>query len=192
MGMIRNIVLLLTLLSAVLPSCKEGAQETAEIPDSADSVPTMATRNVMTLISDSGMTRYRITSRLWLVFDEIDTPVWRFPDGLFLEKFDEKFDVEATIRCDSATYFKMQKLWRLDGNVVIRNVKKELIETNRILWSQTQHKVYSDSFVHIEKSDRIIEGYGFRSNEKLTNYVILKPSGIFPIPVRKDSMPDGR
>ena len=40
--------------------------------------------------------------------------------------------------------------------------------------------MYSDSFIHIERSDRIIEGYGFESNEQMTDYVIRRPSGIFP------------
>lgn len=188
MKTLRDIVLLLALLSIALPACKEKKAETVAVSSDPDSIPTMKTRDVMTLISDSGMTRYRITSKLWLVFDEARKPNWKFPDGLFLEKFDTLFNVEATIRCDSATYFKSERLWRLDGNVSIRNVKKELIETEQIFWDQVRHKVYSDSFVHIEKSDRIIEGYGFTSDEKLTNYVIYRPSGIFPVPQKNDSL----
>jgi hypothetical protein len=42
-------------------------------------------------------------------------------------------------------------------------------------------KIYSDSFIHIERSDRIIEGLGFDSNEKLSAYNIKKPTGIFPV-----------
>ena len=110
-------------------------------------------------------------------------------NGLFLEKFDDNFKVEATIRCDSAFYFKNDKLWRLDGNVVIRNTKKELIETEQIYWDQTFHEVRSDSFVHIERADRILEGYGFKSDENLHNYLVKKPSGIFPIPKRQETTP---
>ena len=32
-------------------------------------------------------------------------------------------------------------------------------------------KIYSDSFIHIERSDRIIEGLGFDSNEKLKEII---------------------
>ncbi len=183
------ILLLATLLSSLLPSCKEVKREVVSTPSNPDSIVSMLTRDVTTLISDSGMTRYRISTKLWLVYDEARRPNWRFPNGLFLEQFDNNFKVEATIRCDSAIYFKAEKLWRLDGDIVIRNAKKELIETEQLFWDQALHEVRSDSFVHIERADRILEGYGFRSDEQLRNYMLNKPSGIFPIPKRQETTP---
>jgi LPS export ABC transporter protein LptC len=144
-------------------------------------MPTMKTENVYTLISDSGITQYRIKSPLWIVYDEIDTPIWRFPKGLFLEKFDKKFNVISSVACDSATYFKHEQLWRLDGNVEMHNDAKDLFLTQQLYWDQKMRKIYSDSFIHIERSDRIIEGLGFDSNEKLSAYNIKKPTGIFPV-----------
>lgn len=183
------ILMLITLLTAILPSCKEVKRSTVKSPSNPDSIVTMLTRDVQTLISDSGMTRYRISTKVWYVYDEARRPNWKFPQGLFLEKFDDNFKVEATIRCDSAIYFKAEKLWRLDGDVEIRNSKKEVIETEQLFWDQAIHEVRSDSFVHIERSDRILEGYGFKSDEQLRNYLINKPSGIFPIPKRQESTP---
>ena len=49
-----------------------------------------------------------------------------------------------------------------------------------MFWDQRLNKVYSDSFIHIERADRTIEGYGFESNDKMTNYRITNPTGIFP------------
>lgn len=181
-----SILLSATLLTALLPACKEAKRPTVVTPSNPDSIVTMKTTDVMTLISDSGMTRYRITTKLWLMYEEARRPNWKFPYGLFLEKFDDNFKVEATIRCDSAVYFKSEKMWQLDGDVVIRNTKKELIETEQIIWDQGFHQVRSDSFVHIERSDRILEGYGFRSDENFRNYMIKNTSGIFPVPKRQD------
>ena len=101
-----SILFLVTLLTALLPACKEVKRDVVATPANRDSVVSMKTRDVMTLISDSGMTRYRITAKLWLVYDEARRPNWKFPYGLFLEKFDDNFKVEATIRCDSAFYLK--------------------------------------------------------------------------------------
>lgn len=128
-----SILFLATLLTALLPACKEVKRDVVATPANRDSVVSMKTRDVMTLISDSGMTRYRITAKLWLVYDEARRPNWKFPYGLFLEKFDDNFKVEATIRCDSAFYFKNDKLWRLDGNVVIRNTKKNSSRPSRYI-----------------------------------------------------------
>lgn len=146
----------------------------------AEDVPTMMTRNVETLISDSGITRFRITTPLWYVYDEVDDPYWRFPDGLYLEKFDNIFRREATVRCDSARFFKNEQLWRLDGHVDIQNVNKERFLTQQLFWNQRTHKVYSDSFIHIERPDRVVEGYGFESDEQMSRYTIRNVAGIFP------------
>ena len=87
----------------------------------------------------------------------------------------------ATVRCDSAMYDTEKQLWQLDGNVRIQNVKKELILTNQLFWDQRWQEVRSDSFVHIERIDRVIEGYGFKSNQDLTRYSINRVMAILPI-----------
>ncbi|MCM1021723.1 MAG: LPS export ABC transporter periplasmic protein LptC [Muribaculum sp.] len=161
-------------------ACGDKKTATVHLDTNPDSMPTMLTRDVSTLISDSGITRYRITSSLWLVYDEAKVPVWKFPDGLLLEKFDSIYNTEATVVCDSATYFKMSQIWRLDGNVNILNTAGEKFLTQQLFWDQRANKIYSDSFIHIERADRTIEGMGFVSNDRMTRYSITNPTGIFP------------
>lgn len=170
-------------LSTAVISAACSDEHTSRVADIADteSVPTMTTRNVATFISDSGYTRYHITTPVWYVFDEAREPRWTFPDGLFLEKYDDFFRQDATLRCDSAIYFSQKKLWRLDGNVRMRNVAGDRFLTQQLFWDQATRTVYSDSFIHIERSDRVIEGYGFNSNENMTRYTVRRPSGIFPV-----------
>lgn len=180
-------ILVVTALIAVatfVTSCSEEKLSTeADVKDPA-SVPTMLTRDVSTLISDSGYTRYRITSPIWLMYEDRADACWKFPEGLQLEKYDNHMKVNASIVCDSATYFSQRRVWRLDGNVRMLNTAGDKFLTQQIFWDQDSRTVYSDSFIHIERSNRIIEGYGFTSNEQMTNYVVNKPSGIFPIPDR--------
>ncbi len=174
-------IFLIFVACCVFLSCRDEVKSVVNKPTDPETTPSMVTEDVVTLISDSGTTKYRITADTWLMFEEAEKPFWLFPQGLLLEQFDSVFNTEASIRCDSAKYFKDEELWRLDGNVKISNVRKELILTNQLFWSQKRQKVYSDSFVHIEKADRIIEGYGFVSNERMTTYSLNHPSGIFPI-----------
>lgn len=168
-----------TAMGLAASGCKEDNPVTTMDID-ASHTPTMLTRNVETLISDSGVTRFRIVTPIWYVYDEAEEPYWRFPDGLKLDKYDLFFRKEATVEADSATYFKNKQLWRLDGHVNITNVMNEKFLTNQLYWDQRQHKLYSDSFIHIERPDKVLEGYGFDSNEQLTRYSIRNVSGIFP------------
>ena len=41
-----------------------------------DSLPVMDTRGVTTLISDSGVTRYRVNTEEWLIFDKKKPSYW--------------------------------------------------------------------------------------------------------------------
>ena len=180
MKLSRHILPLLMVL-CILLSCARQAETVEVKPLNPDSVPMMVTHNVRTLISDSGVTQYRITTPVWYVYDGGQNPHWNFPKGAFLEQFDKKFKVVATVRCDSARYNTAEQLWRLDGNVRIQNVEGDLIVTNQMFWDQRWDEVRSDSFVHIEKPDRVIEGYGFRSNQAMTRYRLNKVMAILPI-----------
>lgn len=146
-----------------------------------EQVATMTTTDVSTLISDSGITRYRVVTPLWLVYDEARESRWRFPSGLHLERFDDFFNREATIDCDSATYFKVKQLWRLDGHVRVTNMASERFLTSQLFWDQRRGKVYSDSFIRIERSDRVMEGYGFESNNSMTDFRVRNVSAILPV-----------
>lgn len=173
--------LLMAAGTTALTACREEKKEIVTGKTNPETDPTMLTRDVETLISDSGIMRYRIVAPLWMVFDNAARPRWTFPQGLSLEKFDDFFRQQATVVCDSAIYFSQDRLWRLDGNVNVANVAGERFVTNQLYWDERARRVYSDSFIHIEKSDRTIEGYGFVSNERLTQYSIRRVSGMFPV-----------
>lgn len=176
-SIVPSMIMPLLLIAA---ACKDDVRLGVTANIDPEVTPTMMTRDVETLISDSGITRYRIVSPLWLVYDEATVPRWRFPKSLRLEKFDDYLRKIATVECDSATYYKSSQLWQLDGNVRIENAAKEKFLTNQLFWDQKERKVYSDSFIHIERPDRTLEGYGFTANERMTSYNVRRVSGIFP------------
>lgn len=178
---LRSLPAVAIVAGILLTACGEEHRDYLSGNIDPEKFPTMMTRNVETFISDSGIMRYRVVTPLWLIYEEARVPHWSFPKTIELEKYDDYFQKQATVRCDSATYFEQERLWRLDGNVRITNIAKEKFLTNQLFWDDRNRKVYSDSFIHIEKSDRIIEGYGFMSNDRLTIYDVRNVSGIFPV-----------
>lgn len=179
-------ILLLFLLLSCIMGCKEDKK--VDISRNLDStnMPSMSTRNISTLISDSGITQYKIISPLWDIYDQADTPYWSFPEGLYLKKYDRDYNVIATVAADSAKFFKNERLWRLEGNVEMTKFPDELFLSPRVFWDQRQQQLYSDTFIHIENATHVIEGTGFESDESLNRYRIIHPNGIFPI--NKDSI----
>lgn len=178
----RLLPLLIVAISAIISSssCKDEKKNFVDDIENATETPTMLTRNVETFISDSGVTRYRITADIWYVYDEAKEPRWTFPKGLFLEQFDNDFRQNSKVNCDSAIYFSDKKLWRLDGDVVMVNVARDSFLTKQLFWDQRTKRIYSDTaFIRIVSKDRTIEGYGFSSNEQMTDYSIKRPTAIF-------------
>ena len=144
-------------------SCSGKKKELGDAITERDSMAVMDTRGVTTLVSDSGVTRYRINTEEWLVFDRKNPPYWAFEKGVYLEKFDSN----------------KEELWKLMGNVHIQNLKGEQFDTELLYWDQRTQRIYSDEFIRIEQPDRIITGHGFESNQQMTVYTIRKPEGIF-------------
>ena len=73
------------------------------------------------------------------------------------------------------------QIWIIRGNVHALNHKGEQFDTPELNWNQKTHRVYSDSAIRISKETSIIEGIGFESNEQMSKYTILHPTGVFPI-----------
>lgn len=171
-------------LAVVVPifvtSCNSVQEESVMI-ENRDSMAVMSTYGVSTIISDSGRISYRIDAEEWLVFDRRQPPYWAFEKGVYLEKYDYEMNVEATIKCDTAYYYSEQKLWKLIGNVDIRNPKNERFYTHLMYWNQEEEKIYSDAYIKIEQEEQTTEGIGFSSNQNMTQWEIKNTKGIYTI-----------
>ncbi|MBQ7449474.1 MAG: LPS export ABC transporter periplasmic protein LptC [Paludibacteraceae bacterium] len=171
----------MVLLLCFITSCeKDFKPRIAAIANRAE-MPSLKADTVTTLISDSGITRYRITTPRWEIYDKADPSHWEFPQGVYLERFAEDLSTEASLKADYAYYNEKEQLWHLKGNVHALNLKGEEFSTPDLYWSQQEESVYSDTIMEIKKSTSIIKGIGFRSNQQMTEYTILQPTGVFPI-----------
>jgi LPS export ABC transporter protein LptC len=167
------------ILLLLLISCGGGKKKFGEAITERDSLPVMSTFGVTTFVSDSGIVRYKVITEEWLMFDKKKPSYWAFEKGVYLEKFDSIFQVEASIKADTAYFYDKDKLWKLIGNVEIQNLKGESFDTELLYWNQNTGKVYSDKRIRIEQIDRTIIGQGFDSNQQMTDYKINHIEGIF-------------
>ncbi|MDE5656743.1 MAG: LPS export ABC transporter periplasmic protein LptC [Muribaculaceae bacterium] len=173
------LILLIAAFLNIVPACSEEKHE--YVANAGERTPTMRTTDVNTFVSDSGYTRYKIVTPLWVMYEDAEDPYWHFPNGLHLQQFDKEMNPEASIDCDSARFFSARGLWQLDGHVVAVNTLRDSFLTNQLFWNRTSRKVYSDSFVHIVRTDHILEGYGFESDEQMNAYNLKRPTGIIPV-----------
>lgn len=175
---IPRVVVMLLLFTV---ACSKEVKEVVDATYDPEKSYTMKATQVNTLISDSGITRYRIETAEWIVFGKAKEPYWYFPEGIYVEKFDTLFHSEASIKADTAYYFDKKGLWHLIGNVEVESLQGEQFDTSELFWDQKKEKVYSDKYIRIQQKEQIITGVGFESNQNMTRYKIFNSQGEFPV-----------
>ena len=160
-------------------ACSETVSHTAPAVHDRDSASMMTSYGVNTLISDSGVIKYRIVTERWDVNTIKNPPRWTFEKGIFMEQFDQQFHIEGYIQADSAWYYDQQKLWELRGRVYIRNVNGLIFRSEELFWDGIKHELYSHKFSRVVTPERTMEGTYFRSDEHMTHYEVTNSVGSF-------------
>ena len=160
-------------------ACSEQQSHTAPAVNERDSASMMVSYGVNTLISDSGVIKYRIVTERWDVNTIKNPPRWTFEKGIFMEQFDPQFHIEGYIQADTAWYYDQQKLWELRGRVYIRNVNGLVFRSEELFWDGIKHEFYSHKFSRLVTPERTMEGTYFRSDEHMTHYEVTNSVGSF-------------
>ncbi|MBO5155690.1 MAG: LPS export ABC transporter periplasmic protein LptC [Prevotella sp.] len=182
---IHSLVITITVMLGFL-SCSQEVEHTAAAIHDRDSVSMMVSYGVNTLVSDSGVIKYKIVTERWDVNTVKHPTRWTFEKGIFMEQFDEKFHVEAYVQADTAWYYDQLKLWELRGRVRIRNVNGLVFTSEELYWDGMKHELYSNKFSRVVTPERTLQGTYFRSDERMTRYTVSNSKGSFV----KDSMDD--
>lgn len=160
-------------------ACSQPQEHTAAAVNPEDSVSMMTSYGVNTLISDSGVIKYRIVTERWDVNTVRQPSRWEFMKGVFFEQFDEQFHVQAYIQADTAWYFDQQRLWKLRGRVNLRNIDGLIYTSEELYWDGIRHEFYSNVFSRVVTPERTMEGTYFRSDEHMTHYEVTNSVGSF-------------
>ncbi len=172
---------LILVFAIILVACSKDSPEKIAAVVDRSSLPQLHATEITTIISDSGITRYRIFAPRWDVYDKASQPYWDFPNGIHFEKFNLEMKVDANIHSQYARFKENEQLWELRGEVRATNLQGDLFETEQLFWDQRVKRIYSDSLIKITQISHIMTGIGFESNESMTDYIIRKPQGIFPV-----------
>lgn len=175
----KKVSLIILFIGILLASCQEQKEHTAPAINPRDSASVMITYGVNTLISDSGIIKYRIITEKWEINQIRQPSRWIFDKGLFLEQFDEKFHVQSYIQCDTAYYFDQQKLWELRGRVHILTKDGLRFSSQQLFWDEMKHEIYSHVYSKLITPERQLQGTYFRSDEQMTKYYVSNTKGSF-------------
>jgi LPS export ABC transporter protein LptC len=105
-----------------------------------------------------------------------------FPEGIFIEFYDDYGRITSTLRANSAFYNKAENKWRGLGDVEVINIeKKQQLNTEELFWTPANKKIFTDKFVTIKLENEILYGTGFDADQDLTNYTMKNIEGEFEV-----------
>ena len=105
-----------------------------------------------------------------------------FPEGVYLEFFDEMGKMNSTLRANTAYYFKQENKWRGRGDVVVINMgKDQQLNTEELFWMPATKKIFTEKFVTITDHQDIIYGTHLKANQDLSNYSLKETSALMEV-----------
>jgi LPS export ABC transporter protein LptC len=159
----------------ILSAC--GTSETA-VPAEYEG-PLSEAENVKMQYAEKDRVKVVLTAAKILEFENGDE---EFPEGIFIEFYDEVGNKTSTLRANDAYFFKSENKWRGRGNVEVINTQKaEQLNTEELFWTPTDKKIFTDKFVTIKLQSEVLYGTGLEAKEDLSDYKITNPSGDFTV-----------
>lgn len=145
-------------------------------------LPTQESWNSTVFFSDSGRTTAILEAGHLRVFDDARETL--MDKNIKVDFFGESGEKTTTLtakkgKVNDAT----RNLYAIDSVVVVSD-SGVTIKTEELMWRNSDKKIVSDKFVTIISPKEKIEGYGFESDQQLSNYVIYNITYV----TRRDSL----
>ncbi|HEY6906085.1 MAG TPA: LPS export ABC transporter periplasmic protein LptC [Ignavibacteriaceae bacterium] len=167
----RYCLLLIAALIIVYAGCGEQKVKPNVNPDiNEGEIPAQESWDAKVIFSDSGKTTAILYAGHLRVFAESKETL--LDSGVTVD-FYNPGEVKTTTltskrgRVEDET----KNLYAMDSVVAVSD-SGVTIKTDELMWRNKDAKIVSDKFVTIITSKEKIQGYGFESNQSLTNYVI--------------------
>ncbi|MBT2556892.1 LPS export ABC transporter periplasmic protein LptC [Hymenobacter sp. ISL-91] len=142
--------------------------------------PTIETRNVLMLVSDSARLRVRLTAPLEQSFESGDR---LYPEGVQLTFMDEAGKtVVNTITGKYGRYQRNQGLYSMRGDVRVTNVpKQQRMNSEEAFYDQNKASIYTkpETEIKVTTPTEVLTGRGLTANQDFSRYRILTPTGVF-------------
>jgi LPS export ABC transporter protein LptC len=159
----------------IISSCDKNETTTNQIYDG----PLREGENIEMLYSEKEKVTVKIIAKRVREFQNGDRS---FPDGIYIEFYDENGSVSSTLSANSAFYYKADQKWKGQGKVEVKNIQKEeQLNTEELFWFPATKKINTDKFVQIRNGREVIYGTGLDAKQDMSEYSILKPEGEFAI-----------
>lgn len=168
------------LLCLCLVVCVSACQDTIEDPyDFYFKTPSLGetAKNIEILYSDSTFVQVRIKGPVMQRVNEAGQSREIFPEGVEIEFLDRQGAVTSWLTADYAVRKAGDKIVTLRENVLMRNTSDEKLRTSELIWNEGDGNIHTTKYVEITRSGEIIQGFGLKTNENMSEYEINAVTG---------------
>jgi LPS export ABC transporter protein LptC len=184
----RTLVLTISLLLfgvLFFNACNHKAEEIKQLADAETKMGAEQATNIQITYADSAVLKAKIKAPLMERFANDANPYMEMKKGLRADFYNKDHIVESTLKANYGISYETTKIIHLKKDVHIVNLKGEELSSEELFWDQNKQKIYTEKYVTIKRSNEIIYGDGFESNENFTKYKILHPTG--RVNIKKES-----
>jgi LPS export ABC transporter protein LptC len=91
--------------------------------------------------------------------------------------FDEAGDSSAVVVADVLHYYEADRRFEARDNVIVTTADNKRLETEHLVWDETERKVTTPGFVRITTPKEQIQGYELDADEDLEHYSLARVTG---------------
>ncbi len=137
--------------------------------------PTRTGSDIILVHSDSAIVRTKLMADKQLDFQNGNA---EFPEGIVIHFFEKNGELSTTIRADRGYYERKTDLYRGEGDVQVHNIlKNQKLNSEELFWDKGKKKIFTEKFVTVEESSRIINGTGMEADEGFNEYTFTNVTG---------------
>lgn len=95
-------------------------------------------------------------------------------EGVKINFYDENGKITSTLTSKRGKVDDISKNMFAIDSVVAVSDSGIVLRTDELVWKNREKKIMTDKFVTIDDGEDHMEGYGFESDENLSNYTVFK------------------
>jgi LPS export ABC transporter protein LptC len=170
-------ILVISISALFIFSCGKIKKEAA-LEEEYDG-PMLELKDVIFYYSDSALVKVKGITPHRMEYANGDQ---EFPEGLYLEFYDDEGVIESTIDANVAFYNKEEDNWLgSEGVVVTETETGKNLKTEELYWEPVEERIHTEEFVTIRSEDEVLYGKGLDAKQDLSEYTIKKPTGDFQL-----------
>lgn len=164
----------------LLSSCKNDINNIIKVSE-IQKLPELFGEEIYLTQSEYGKTILSVYAKKFIKYDKANIKQTEFPEGIRVVHFSDFPDTLSMISADYAVNFDEKEIWEAKGNVVAKNIKNEVLNTEYLIWDQKKRIIYSNKQVQVTTPNDIIIGEGFESDDQFNNWKIQNVIGVFTL-----------